>query len=109
MRMRKFWLRAKEILFPARKLQIVTDDCLPKTLPQRNLILLRDGPDDWCIGMQCPCGCGQRVELPLLAEATPRWKIYVDAQNRPTLQPSVWLRDGCRSHYFVREGKVVWV
>ena len=106
--MHKFWLRVKEILFPARKLQIVTDDCLPKKLPQRNLILLRDGSDDWCVGMQCPCGCGQRVELPLLVEAKPRWNVYVDAKNRPTLQPSVWVKDGCRSHYFVMEGKVVW-
>lgn len=109
MSMRKSWLRMKETLLPARKLQLVTDECLPEKLPQRDLILLREGSDDWCIGMQCPCGCGQRVELPLLAEAIPRWKISVDVKNRPTLQPSVWLKGGCRSHYFVRGGKVVWV
>ncbi|WP_238585809.1 DUF6527 family protein [Comamonas sp. E6] len=59
--------------------------------------------------MRCPCGCGQPVELPLIREARPRWSLQVDKDGHPSLEPSVWRRGGCRAHYFVRRGKVVWV
>ncbi|WP_422846567.1 DUF6527 family protein [Acidovorax sp. M2(2025)] len=59
--------------------------------------------------MRCPCGCGQPVELPLIREARPRWSLQVDSDGHPTLSPSVWRSEGCRAHYFVRGGKVVWV
>ncbi|WP_416234769.1 DUF6527 family protein [Paucibacter sp. PLA-PC-4] len=25
------------------------------------------------------------------------------------MHPSIWRKDGCRSHYFVRAGRVAWV
>jgi hypothetical protein len=58
--------------------------------------------------MRCPCGCGESIELALIPEATPRWKLSLE-QNRPSLSPSVWKRDGCRSHFFLKKGRVVWV
>nr|WP_238544101.1 DUF6527 family protein [Acidovorax sp. KKS102] len=59
--------------------------------------------------MRCPCGCGRPVELPLIREARPRWSLQLDGDGHPSLVPSVWRRDGCRAHYFVRRGKVVWI
>lgn len=109
MSIRIWWLRVKELLLPPRRVITLEADGLPKRLPRRDLLLLRDAGENWSIGMRCPCGCGQRIELPLLAEVKPRWNLRVDQRNRPTLSPSVWLRDGCRSHFFVRNGKIVWV
>lgn len=109
MRLRRLWLQFNEWVRPARRLTFIEGDALPKDLPTRDLIVLRDGGEDWSVAMKCPCGCGQRVELPLLDEVKPRWTLKLDQQRRPTLRPSVWLKDGCRSHYFVRSGKVVWV
>jgi len=102
-------LRIVEWLRPARSLTIFQGDALPEKLPTRSLLLLRDGDEDWCVGLMCPCGCGQRIELPLIQEAKPRWKLHIEPDGTPTLVPSVWLRDGCRSHFFVRRGKVKWV
>lgn len=109
MRIRIWWQRVTEHLLPPRRVVTLEADGLPNRLPRRNLLLLRDAGEDWSVGMQCPCGCGQRIELPLLAEVKPRWNIRVDQLNRPTLSPSVWLRDGCRSHFFVKNGRIVWV
>lgn len=109
MNLRMIWLRTKEWLLPARHLVVSEGDSLPSHLPWRDLVLLREGDEDWCVGMRCPCGCGQRVELPLLPEVKPKWTLRTDANGCPTLAPSVWLREGCRSHYFVKAGKVVWV
>ena len=103
------WLKFKEWARPYRSLLVIAGDGLPSSLPPRDLVLLTEDGEPWSVAMMCPCGCGQRVELPLLRKVSPRWSLQVDKLRRPTLLPSVWLRDGCRSHYFVRSGRVVWV
>ena len=59
--------------------------------------------------MVCPCGCGSRLHLNMLPEARPRWACEVAATGEVTLYPSVWQKAGCRSHFFLRGGHVVWV
>ncbi|MDX8494192.1 DUF6527 family protein [Mesorhizobium sp. VK22B] len=58
--------------------------------------------------MICPCGCGRRLELMLLKGVKPRWDLDVDQHDFPTLYPSVWVADGCRSHFFLRSGRIDW-
>ncbi|WP_456769989.1 DUF6527 family protein [Bradyrhizobium sp. USDA 4448] len=58
--------------------------------------------------MRCPCGCGQGIELLLVKEAKPRWDLSVDPSERPSLKPSVWLQTGCKSHFWLRRGRVEW-
>lgn len=52
----------------------------------------------------CPCGCRQEVPLSISPTA---WKLTYDGEI--TLNPSVgnW-SFSCRSHYFIRGGKVCW-
>lgn len=82
---------------------------MPTKLPKYDLILLNDDGEDWSVGFLCPCGCGDTIELPLLPNVRPRWDIHVDATHHPTLTPSVWKTNGCKSHFWVRDGKVIWV
>lgn len=98
-----------EWLLPARTLTVVKGDVAPTKLPLRGLVLLQDGGEYWSVSMRCPCGCGQTIELPLIREVKPSWTLSVEKNGSPTLTPSVWLREGCRSHFFVRRGKVRWV
>jgi Family of unknown function (DUF6527) len=103
------WTRKKWDAFgPVRRIQVIPGDSLPPKLPKRDLVLARDGNEDWCVGMRCPCRCGMNIELLVIPEAKPRWDIAIDNQQRPTLTPSVWVQRGCRSHFFVRSGGVVW-
>ncbi len=103
------WLRrAFDRYGPRRGLQIVEGDSLPARLPRRDLVLAREGDEEWCVGMRCPCGCGQGIELLLVKEAKPRWDLLVDSSDRPSLKPSVWLQTGCRSHFWLRHGRVEW-
>ena len=103
-----WWRRLKAWLTPRRQLVIIDGDTLPAELPERDLVLARDDGEDWSIGMTCPCGCGERLELMLLANVKPRWSVAVDATQLPSLHPSVWLQSGCRSHFWLRAGKVYW-
>lgn len=103
------WLRLTEWWAGPRKVIEVQGELPPDQLPPRDLVLLREGGEVWSVMMRCPCGCGQPVELPLIREACPRWSLSVDKSGYATLAPSVWRREGCRAHFFVRGGKVVWV
>src|SRR5258708_4526629 len=54
---------------------------------------------------KCACGCGDEVVTPL---SPTDWWIEIKT-GAATLGPSIgnW-SFACRSHYFVRKGKVVW-
>jgi hypothetical protein len=107
-RIARWWRDVRERLGPRRRLRIIEGDCLPSRMPRRDVILACDDGEDWCLGMSCPCGCGNVIELLVVAEAKPRWDVVVDSKGRPTIAPSVWLRKGCRSHFWIREGRVHW-
>ncbi|WP_414916408.1 DUF6527 family protein [Pseudomonas sp. IT-P395] len=95
-------------LLPARTLTVIEGDSLPAKMPMRSLVLARDGQEDWCVGFKCPCGCGHTIELLLIEEARPRWDCELDKHGHPSLHPSVWLKSGCKSHFWIRHGKVHW-
>lgn len=103
-----WWRRFVAWLMPRRSLVVVEGDMLPRRLPFRNLVMARDDGEDWSVGLQCPCGCGQRLEMMLLKEVKPRWDISVDSNGHVSLHPSVWLREGCKSHFWVKRGKIIW-
>lgn len=103
-----WWRRMMAAMAPRRSLKIVQGDTLPAKLPRWNLVLARDGADDWAVGLRCPCGCGQRLEMMLLSEVKSRWDVFIDRRGHVSLHPSVWLREGCKSHFWVRSGKIIW-
>ena len=54
---------------------------------------------------KCACGCGEKVVLPLSPE---HWRLTYDGEV--TLSPSIGnYQYECKSHYFIRNGNVVWV
>jgi len=98
----------REKLLPRRRLHVIEGDSLPKRLPRRDLVLARDAGEDWCVGMRCPCGCGDILELLVVAEAKPRWDIVIDKKGKPSLSPSIWRKTSCRSHFWLSKGRVRW-
>lgn len=60
-------------------------------------------------GHALPLRLWSDCRAPASAQVKPRWSLEVDAQGLPTLRPSVWLTGGCRSHFFLRKGKIIWV
>jgi len=53
----------------------------------------------------CACGCGEKVRTQL---GDLGWRLTA-GRSGPTLFPSVgnWQKP-CRSHYFIRDGRVLW-
>ncbi|WP_353477785.1 DUF6527 family protein [Pseudoalteromonas sp. JC3] len=57
--------------------------------------------------MLCPCGCESKIHLNLITNHRPAWQISKNGKY-PTLTPSIWRQVGCRSHFFLRQGHIVW-
>lgn len=108
MRTPLWWRRLKARILPPRRLHIVEGDSLPDRIPFRDAVLAREDEEDWCVGMRCPCGCGQKIELLLIHGVAPRWDLTVDAKGLPSLKPSIWLKNRCRSHFWLKRGRIHW-
>lgn len=50
----------------------------------------------------CPCGCEDRIEVPIDSSG---W--HVSGGDSPTVAPSFYNK--CNSHYFIRDGRVMWI
>lgn len=51
----------------------------------------------------CPCGCGKDIYTPV--NGSRGWQ-YSHGPNGPTLSPSVRWVQGCKAHFFIKDGKV---
>lgn len=100
------WFRG---LFGPRPLGVrfVEGDELPRELAPHCLTVAQEDGTLWSAGMNCPCGCSRRLEVMLLEGVKPRWDLKVN-RGLPSLHPSVWVKDGCRSHFWLRDGVVHW-
>lgn len=106
---------------PEPRLPAPTPPPAPTRRPYR-VVHLPDDPDEllpdrvyaigenghlWHVMLVCPCGCGATIALNALPDDSPRWRLYENAEG-PTLSPSVWRTTGCRSHFILRRGDVIW-
>lgn len=108
MKIMQWWRRNWDRIGPARRIVRIGGDMLPASLPRRDVVLCQDNGEPWSVGMRCPCGCGDVIELLLTHDVKPRWDLQIDDRNRPTLHPSIWRNTGCRSHFWVRDGRIHW-
>ena len=80
----------------------------PPELKTNTLYVLTENDVPWEAALICPCGCGERIELNLLPDEHPRWSYNVTRSGLPSLHPSVNRYVGCKSHFFLRRGRIVW-
>ena len=81
----------------------------PEAVKKGRICVVGTEDDPYQIVMGCPCGCPNPIFLDLVPSRTAEhWKLSKDQKGAPTLSPSVWRTDGCRSHFWLRAGMVVW-
>lgn len=80
----------------------------PERLDPNVVYVEGEGGNAWVAVMVCPCGCKARISLNLLPESHPCWAVAVDSHGAPSIRPSVWRTVGCKSHFFVRGGRIDW-
>jgi hypothetical protein len=81
---------------------------LPDKLARGIVYIVGADGYDWSAAMLCPGGCGKTLEMNLLPDAKPAWKVTENADTTISLRPSVWLKTGCRCHFVLKDGHVRW-
>ncbi len=82
---------------------------LPARLARGHLYVVGDANQCHYASMACPKGaCKINLNMNLLPDDHPVWRLRVNAEGRPTLHPSVWRTKDCGCHFVMREGKLIW-
>ncbi len=81
---------------------------IPEPPEPGSLFLVGEGEHLWFAVLECPCGCGESVQLNLLPDDFPCWEATRHADGTVSLWPSVRRVRGCFSHFFVRRGRIKW-
>lgn len=89
-----------------RAVQVGRRTDLPRKLNPRRLYLVGT-PPKWAV-FRCPCGTGHRIDLNLAHPGRARWTVVLDAENQPSLRPSVDVRAERRCHFWLTAGEVRW-
>ncbi|HUQ70945.1 MAG TPA: DUF6527 family protein, partial [Planctomycetaceae bacterium] len=93
---------------PARPLHTVHLEELPDVLDPKDVYVLGEAQHRWFVAMICPCGCKETLQMSLLKDAKPKWSLIEHNDGTISLQPSIWRKIGCRSHFFLRHGLIQW-
>lgn len=100
------FLKRRAPRVPLYRAQRIED--LPDIFKPLTVYLVGEDDHLWAAALICPCGCGERIELNLLPQARPCWSVERHPGGTVTLMPSVWRQKGCKSHFFVRNGRIDW-
>lgn len=100
------WFRL--VLDPRQSYRHAFVEELPDAIDDGVVYLVGDDPKPWAAAFRCPCKCGETVWLSLIPRDDPSWRARVLANGRISLSPSIWRKKGCRSHFFIRDGRVLW-
>lgn len=105
-RVRRLWLTSLNRWLPYKAISLTEDEAPPRLAARRVYAV---GNPAWRVVFSCPCGCSDPVDLCLLPNFRPHWRLQIDQARKVTLHPSVWRNTGCRSHYMLKSGRIRWV
>lgn len=97
-----------------RYLAIADDDLLPDVLDPDVMYGIVYNPElgPWAVHFQCPCrdpDCQVHIPIsPGCSVASRAWTMRVCSEGKPTLSPSIRHTGGCRTHFHVTNGEIVW-
>lgn len=89
--------------------QIDYAEDVPDEMKDNTIYIIQDGLNPESLAFKCPCGCYSDIILNLLEDATPRWKFEIISKDSLNIFPSIWQKNGCKSHFFITNSKVRWV
>jgi hypothetical protein len=65
-------------------------------------------PAKWAT-LQCPCGCGDTIDVNLMKTRHPVWQLSI-TNGKATFHPSLWVpKEKCGAHFWIKNGKIIWV
>lgn len=81
---------------------------IPSNLSEKVIYIVEENGFKSFALMSCPCGCRERIQLPLFKSSKPMWRLNEHTNGSVSLHPSVWRTKGCTSHFFFKKGDIRW-
>jgi hypothetical protein len=104
---RRAWQSVYGWLVPPHR-TLVVEETLPKKLKHRALYVVQEDGYREQAAMICPCGCRHVLQMNLLPDESPCWRLIEHEDGTASLHPSVWRKKDCGSHFWFRKGRVHW-
>ncbi|MDW7663049.1 MAG: DUF6527 family protein [Bacillota bacterium] len=98
----------KKHLFIKNRYSTVYISELPDSIKEGKIYILGEGESLWEAVLLCPCGCTEILHMSLHKEGRPKWIVKGVGKKYITLTPSIWRKNGCRSHFFFKNGCIEW-
>ncbi|WP_353477497.1 DUF6527 family protein [Arenibacter sp. M-2] len=80
---------------------------IPEYPARRILYIVGSIKSSWLLFFKCPCGCDKVIHLNLMEDESPRWS-YTMIRNRVNIAPSIHRLKGCKSHFWIKKGRIIW-
>jgi hypothetical protein len=103
------WVLSLFGIHPGKYHTLKVNEALPSTLKKNIIYIVEEDGYQEQAAMLCPCGCKRILHMNLLPDERPCWKVEEHKDGSVSLYPSVWRKTDCRSHFWFKRGKVVWV
>ncbi len=81
---------------------------LPTKLKSNTLYVVHEDGFLEHAAMLCPCGCTEILQMNLIPDERPLWKLTKHENGTVSLYPSVWRKKGCNSHFWLRNSHIKW-
>lgn len=82
-------------------------DDVPDEPKEKIIYFIGESDFYWQFVMLCPCGCDSLLHMNLIEDYDPYWTYKMD-NDLITVTPSVDRTVGCKSHFFIKSGKLIW-
>lgn len=75
-----------------------------------HIVYIVGEPDNkWVAVFKCPCGCNDTIQLNLLEDSKPSWRIVLHKKKKRSISPSINRIVNCKSHFNITKGgRVRW-
>jgi len=102
-----------EIPLPSKKLykkfySYTSMDEFPETVKANVIYHVGEKEFKWVAVLKCPCGCGDTIQLNLLKDSSPCWRVKIHSNGDISLYPSVNRTINCKSHFNITKNNVRW-
>lgn len=106
-KLRSFWRNLRRRRRIARVVRVESMSEIPSKL-NGDLYLVAGTKPKWAV-LECPCRCGDRIDVNLMRSRQPCWRLTMDGKE-VSLRPSLWMpKEKCGSHFWIRQNRIDWV
>ncbi len=81
---------------------------LPDKYEGGRVYIVGENSHVWSAALKCPGGCGVLLEINLVPDMRPLWRIDENRDGTVTIEPSVWRKTDCKCHFRITDGRVRW-